>query len=187
MFYKMKTIICSIFIIIMALGFISGCDKIQSQSQKSTSLKSVQETGGVGVISANDIKNIGNSGEVSLTDDTAASIWWVPKNQKDILYEVISWLQRAKPYKGSIPEDQISAVVHANIEPSKLYITTSDKHVITIQPVFYLASNDGKYQVCYVAGILEFNNDKQKIYIQSNELFDWLKNNKWKTEFEMMK
>lgn len=45
---------------------------------------------------------------------------------------------------GKIPQSQISEVFNANIGPSVLYITTSDKHEISIQPVFYLVASDGK-------------------------------------------
>lgn len=96
---------------------------------------------------------------------------------------MVSWLQQAEQYKGEIPQDQISEIFHANIGPAKLYITTSDKRTITIQPAFYLASKDGKsFEKRYITDVLQLSNDKQKSYVQSGELFNWLKNNKWESE-----
>ncbi len=169
-------IICDVFILIICLSFMTGC------VERSDSSKMVE----TGVISTTELKSIEKSSIVSLTDDSPASIWWIPKVQETTLSEVISWLQQAKEYRGKIPQSQISGVFKANIGPSKLYIATSDKHEITIQPAFYSVANDGKgSEVCYVTDVLELSNDKQKVYIQSSELFNWLKNDKWKTEFEM--
>ncbi len=169
-------IICGAFILIICLSFMTGCVK------RSDSSKMVETV----VISTTELKSIDKSSIVSLTDDSPGSILLIPKVKETTLSEVISWLQQAKEYKGKIPQSQISGMFKANIGPSKLYIATSDKHEITIQPAFYLVSNDDNgYEVRYVTDVLKLNNDKQEMYVQSSELFNWLKNDKWKTEFEI--
>lgn len=141
---------------------------------------------GTQVISNSEIKTIKNGGIISLTDDSPASLYWAPKNQKTTLYELTSWLQQAKLYEGEIPKSQDIGIFNANINPSILYIKTSDKHEITIQLAFYLVSNNRKsFEVRYIADVLQLNNDKQKIYIQSSNLFKWLRNDKWKTGFKI--
>lgn len=173
-------IICGVFVLIMSLSFMTGCGEKHSQEIDSSKTDDTQ------IISTSKLKSIENSGVISLADDSPASFYWVPKNQKTTLYEVTSWLQQAKPYKGKIPKSQNVGMFNGNIDPSILYIKTSDEHEITIQPAFYLAPSDGKsFVVHYINNVLQLNNDKQKIYIQSSELFNWLKNDKWKTEFEM--
>lgn len=175
-----KMIICGVFILIMSLSLMAGCGEKHSQEID------VSKTGDTGMISTAELKSIANSGVASLTDDSAASIWWVPKDKKTTLNEVTSWLQQAKPYKGKIPKSQNVGIFKGNIFPSKLYIKTSDEHEVTIQPAFYIAISNGKSSVVnYINNVLQLKNGNQKIYIQSSELFNWLKNDKWKTEFEM--
>lgn len=170
----------------MFLGFTVVLGGEYSHNQEISSSKLTQQVmSDTGVMSTIELKSISNGGLVSITDDSAASIWWLPKSQKNTLYEVISWLQQAKPYKGKIPQSQNSVVSHGNIGPSVLYISTSDKHEITIHPAFYLVSDGKSFEVKYITDVLQINNDGQKNYIQSNQLYSWLKNNKWKTEFEM--
>lgn len=137
-------------------------------------------------ISSSEIKTIKDSGTVSLADDSPASLYWVPKSQKTTLYKVTSWLRQAKLYEGEIPKSQDIGIFNANINPSILYIKTSDKHEITIQPAFYFVLNNKKsFEVRYIADVLQLKNDKQKIYIQSSNLFKWLRNDRWKTEFKI--
>lgn len=171
-----KTIISGVFILIMSLSFMAGCGEKHSQEISSS------KTDDAGVISNTELESIANSGVVSLADDSPAGIWWIPKTQKNTLCEVLYWLQQAKPYEGEIPKDQSSGIFNANIEPSTLFITTSDKHMIAIKPAFYLTSNGRK---SFISEVLQLSNNKQKSYIQSSQLFNWLKNDEWKTEFEM--
>ncbi|SMC19269.1 hypothetical protein SAMN02745134_00782 [Clostridium acidisoli DSM 12555] len=172
-------IYCCIVTLIMSLNFMTSCGEKYSQQIHASKTSATQ------VISNSKIKSIKNSGTISLVDDSPASLYWVPKNQRTTLYEVTSWLQQAKLYEGEIPKSQSIGIFNGNINPSILYIKTSNEHEITIQPAFYFVLNNGKsFEVRYVHDVLQLNNDKQKIYIQSSKLFKWLRNDKWKTEFE---
>jgi hypothetical protein len=180
-----KTIICGVFILIMSLCLMVGCEKKLGSNQEINSSKLTQSNlNDTGVISAIELKNIVNGGTVSLSDDSLDSGLWLPKTQKTTLSKVTSWLQKSKLYKGKIPKSK-SATFAANIFPSTLYITISGNHKITIQPESYLVSNDNiHYSVCHLTDVLLLNNDNHIIYIQSSKLYDWLINNKWKTEFK---
>lgn len=172
-----KKIIGIILVLLYSLSFMAGCG--EKDTQVNTNINNI-------VISDAMLKSITNRGVVSITDDSPASIWWVPKAQKTTLNEVIAWLQQAKPYIGEIPYDQISGTFNANMAPSKLYIINLDKHEIILQPAFYLASIDGKsYQASYVTNVLKLSYDNQVSYIQSTKLFNWLKNDEWKAEFKI--
>jgi hypothetical protein len=139
------------------------------------------------MFSTNELKNIKLSGEVCISDDSPASIFWVPQNPQNTLSDIVALMLQTKQYKGKIQKSQISpAMFKANIEPSILYINTSDKKLITIQPAFYLSSKKGVYSgVVYITNVLRLTKGKQVSYVENAKLYNWLKNNKWKTKFEM--
>jgi hypothetical protein len=100
-------------------------------------------------------------------------------------------LQQAKLYKGEIPKPknlgESEVVFNAYIGPSILNIFTSDNHEITIKPAFYIdKDNEDLYSAHYIANVLEFNYDGEKTYIEYDKLYDWLRNDKWITEFKQM-
>jgi hypothetical protein len=66
--------------------------------------------------------------------------------------------------------------------PSSLNINTIDNHKITLQPVLYLVADGTGYKKCYLSNVLKFIDNEKKIYIQSNQIYDWLENNKWKSD-----
>jgi hypothetical protein len=178
-----KTIIYCVLIFIISLTFIVGY--VAKHSKEISSSKPVQQvTSKIGVIFNMELKSIATGGTISLIDDSPASSIWVPRNQKITLSEITSWLHDATIYKGKIPNSQNVALFKANVGPSILYISFYDKDNITIQPAFYLGSNNA-HDIEYITDVLQLNNHGQKNYIKSQKLFNWLKNNKWKTEFQM--
>jgi hypothetical protein len=139
---------------------------------------------------------------VSISDDSPASIGWTPHNQKTILLQVSSWLNKATPYIYKIPQSQGPYVFHANIGPSELHILTSDKHQITIYPAYYIekmgktdtaisqdengvvtTTENPEFQVHYVQDVLVFDNGGDRTYLKSEPLYNWLKQDQWKLEF----
>lgn len=176
---KRVKIYCCIFILIILLSFMISCEEKHCEEIHASDVSDTQ------VISNSEIKTIKYSGTISLADDSPPSIYWVPKDPKTTLYEVTSWLHQAKLYKGDIPKSQNIGIFNGNINPSILYIKTSNEHEITIQPAFYFVLNNEKsFEVRYIDNILQLKNDKQKIYIQSSKLFKWLRNDKWEMEFK---
>lgn len=138
---------------------------------------------------------------VAITDDTPASFWWVPNNQNSVLSQVSSWLNTAIPYAEEIPQSQNVGPSNGYVGPSRLYITTSDKKDISIYPAYYEGDN-GKtdnatyevngvitkteipeYQTQCVQDVLVFDNGENITYLKSEPLYNWLKNDEWKSEF----
>ena len=60
---------------------------------------------------------------------------------------------------------------------------TSDKKEITIYPAFYVYTKNGMINVQYVQDVIVFNNAGNITYLKSEELYNWLKSDQWKTEF----
>ncbi|GFZ29976.1 hypothetical protein CSC2_05020 [Clostridium zeae] len=183
--YK-KTIRYTI-LIIVCLSLMVGCQKKSSQNQESSSSKLLQQ----GIKDkeskyTSELKDITSSERIDIDDDTPAQGKWTSKDQEATLSEVLPWLKQAKLYKGEMPEasnlGKDEPVFNANIGPSILSISTSNKHIIKIKPAFHINSDNG--HINYYVNVVEFDYDGQKTYIESNQLYEWLKNNKWKTEFE---
>lgn len=73
-----------------------------------------QVTSKTEVISNTELKSIATGGTFSLTDDSHASLFWVPRNHKTTLIEITSWLHDATIYKGKIPKSQNVALFKIN-------------------------------------------------------------------------
>lgn len=139
--------------------------------------------------------------EISISDGTGASMWWIPNNQKFVSSQVLSWLKEATPYTEKIPQSP-EVVFQGNVGPARITLTTADHHLIEIYPEYYVEksgksytsiSTDGHgvvtktenpvYQVQYVQDVLVFNNGVDRTYLESEPLYNWLKQGQWKPEF----
>lgn len=180
-----KQILCISLVFILSLGFMTGCTAKHDPSMDSASSKSISAAELLSTIG----KSMANGGTVRLTPDAPCQVFEAPKNNESVLSKVTSWLQQAKPYMEKIPQSEPSGPSAGYHGPAILYITTSDKHKITIIPAFYEVSEmteHGKmYTNRYIADVLNLSCDEQHCYIQSKGLYNWLKNDKWETEFEM--
>lgn len=139
------------------------------------------------LFSEDELGSIAN-GKAILADDLPCQRCWAPKDQQAVLSKVASWLRQAQTYTDKIPES-CTGIFNANFGPAVLSITTADHHTIAINPASYLtsstiSSNGKSYEMHYVANVLKLSKDGQSSYIQSAELYDWLKNDNWKTEFK---
>jgi len=130
---------------------------------------------------------------ISISDDSPAGIYWSPNSQNSVLSQVSSWLKTSKPYAAAIPATEaVDAFVHHNIGPSVLHITGSDGFQTLLYPAWYTQINGqevdaqsiGKYihYVQDVVVLIEARTNKVN-YLESVALYNWLKNEEWKTEF----
>jgi hypothetical protein len=134
-----------------------------------------------------ELKTIETGGKVSITSEGPCQICQTPKYNKPVLSKVTTWLQQAKPYIGRIPKSDCPRVLFGGyIGPATMHITMPDKREITIKPAYYtipeMTEHGKMYANHYVANVLELDYDQQRSYIQSSQLYNWLKNGKWKTE-----
>lgn len=134
----------------------------------------------------NEIKLIKACSKISIQDDFPCSTIWKPTSQDKTLEKVISWLNKAQVYTDNVPASSASAknaVFYANILPSTLSINSSNNHIIMIQPVMYLIESGNGFQRNYLENVLKLTDGDSKVYIQSKQLYDWLKNDKWQSNF----
>jgi hypothetical protein len=139
---------------------------------------------------------------ISIIDDSPAAIYWSPRNQKAVLSKVIAWLKQAASYTEAIPKSD-NIIVHANIGPAQIVLTTSDNQIIKVYPAYYIdnggktniipindqngtdtAVTDSNFQVQYVQNVLAFDTNGKQTYIKSEQIYNWLKTNQWETEFD---
>ena len=128
---------------------------------------------------------------LSIADDSPASIWWNPQDQSNVISQVSAWLQAATPYTGTIPLSA-QAMVMDYLGPSRLYLKTSNNQTtISIYPAYYFTetedTQDGEslIHVQYVQNVVACNNGQSVAYFQSEPLFNWLKTDQWKNEFNI--
>lgn len=188
--YKKTTRYGILVTIIMLLSIMAGCEEKRSTSNEAKYSKSTQQViKDDEAVYTSGLKDITNSERIIIGNDKPCQSVWTPKKQENTLAEITSWLQQAKLYKGEIPKPKNlgneELISNAYIGPSILNIFTSDNHKITIEPACYIDKNDSNlYSDHYITNVLEFDYDGKKTYIESNQLFDWLKNDKWETEFK---
>lgn len=177
-----KMIVFSI-LIIMCLSLITGCEEKPNHGQKTIDSKLIQQQKKEKEAYTAELKSVKSSTKVTIANDKPCQILFVPKTQEAVISEVISWLQKAKLYKGEMPKSKNPGELafNAYVGPSILEIYTSDNHKITILPAFYYDKN-GCPQ--YINNVLVFSYDKKVTYVESDELYDWLKNDKWTDEFK---
>lgn len=108
----------------------------------------------------------------------------VPINPSDALSKISSWLQNSKPYADDVPQSTDNLIFNGNIGPSELNIMTAQKTHMELQPVWYVVCALPGYQVKYAYDVLRVEENGKNTYLTCSPLFDWLKNDKWHTEFK---
>ena len=128
---------------------------------------------------------------IEISDDAPASWYWIPRNPKYVISQVLAWLKMATPDTEKVPS--LPTVVMTDyLGPSRLYLTTPDNRRLSIYPAYYYTESVDEQngwtleQVHYVPDIVVLDeNEKVVSYFKSEQLYNWLKNDLWKTEFAM--
>lgn len=130
------------------------------------------------------------SGRATLCTDTPCSLIEVPKDEAATLAKTALWLRKAAAYNGAVPKSPGNLVFNANVNPAVLVVTLPDKSSCSFMPCWYFPSSsctalrkqflDGVVEVWKTTG----QNTGPVSYITCKPLYDWLKNDRWKTEFK---
>lgn len=158
-------------------------------SASSTSAPSAAASGSV-PSSAAEWQSVLKGATLTLGSDGAAIIIMAPKNAQKTLAKVSAWLQASRPYTDDVPQSTFNGIFMANIGPASLSIDTARKQTLTLQPAWYIVPSDKPvggyetYETRYVTNVLQLKKDDQTSYLTCKPLYDWLKNDTWKTEFK---
>jgi|GEM_PF-2403076 len=130
---------------------------------------------------------------ISISDDSSAGSYWSPNSQNVVLSQVSSWLKTAKQYTTTIPASEaVDDIVHHNIAPSAMHITGSEHFETLIYPAWYVKIDGQKvdsssltYNIHYIEDVVVIIEARTNYisYLESRPLYNWLKNEEWKTEF----
>ncbi len=130
---------------------------------------------------------------VSISDDSPAGDFWSPKSQQAILDRVSAWLKASKPYTAAIPySESVDNFVHHNIGPSALHITGADNMQTLIYPAWYVQTGGQEADTRSIGNYIHYQQDvvifieartNNISYLESAQLYNWLKNGEWKTAF----
>lgn len=168
-----------VFVVFMLSFIITGCSNLSASEQAIPNTATQQ----VPITAIKSLNLPASIQSIEISDDSHASSWWIPKNQKSISSLVTNMLEQATSYTQEVPKSQDVVQYAGYIGPSQLHITTSVNHRIVVYPAYYVDDENKVINVHYIQDVLVFNNGGLQSYIKSRQLYSWLKNNEWKTEF----
>jgi hypothetical protein len=125
---------------------------------------------------------------VAISDDTPPSQYWVPRDQRHVIAQVLAWLKTAAPDEEKMPPSP-TVIMAAYLGPSQLHLTTPDRQHLSIYPAYYYTEAVNKQngqteeQVNYVPDMIVLCSPTGVSYFKSSQLYDWLMTDQWKTEF----
>lgn len=185
-----KTVLCAA---LLAVSFAAaGCRYPIPHSHPAQAISSYGAVPASGSVpsSAAEWRSALKDANLTLGSDGAAIIIMAPKNAQKTLAKVSAWLQASRPYTDDVPQSTFNGIFMANIGPASLSIDTARKQTLTLQPAWYIVPSDKPvggyetYETRYVTNVLQLKKDDQTSYLTCKPLYDWLKNDTWKTEFK---
>lgn len=121
-----------------------------------------------------------------MEDNTPAAEYWYPKNQSVIIHKILEWVKTAQSVTVGFPKTKSNYGFVDNIQPATLVIHTKQKVNLDITPASYLYSTLTKgVSQNYVDDVVLYRYGGKETYLLSPPLYQWLKNDQWKTEFIM--
>lgn len=132
--------------------------------------------------------------QITVADNSAVPIDWSPIVFIQTESRVQSMLQGAIPVRVAIPDGSNGASgAGAYIGPSQLELGNG-KQTMTIEPAYYFAGSSSnsaasepsysEVLVRYINGVIAVTTGKQTNDYRDAAMYDWLKNHKWKSEFQ---
>lgn len=106
-------------------------------------------------------------------------IAYKPKDNNTTLKKLQGWLDQSTLYTQTVPQSE-RFTTSVYIGPPLLHISD---HIL-IQPAEYDTLEGNLIKKHEIADIIEVNRDGIKFYLNSKDLYDWLKNNQWKSDFQ---
>ena len=107
---------------------------------------------------------------------------WTTSYAKVVAQQVLKWLKESTPYTGVVPESSITLDAYPGF--ARLHLTTADNQEIVVSPANYAVLENGEYKPKYVQDVVEYSVGIQTIYLESPQLYDWLKSGQWKDQFK---
>ncbi|MDP4181338.1 MAG: hypothetical protein Q8942_09625 [Bacillota bacterium] len=172
-----------VIILVLSLG-IGGYFVFSSVYQKQTRLDN--ETTNLLIKT---LKNPSLLKSINIADASHAANVWVPESsdeQKNIASKLVTYLDHASIYTSEIPKSNELITFGGNIGPSQLIVLNTNKSSIGICPAYYIITKNNSYSVKYIDGVVDVTNGNKHVYVKTDKLYNWLKNDEWKTDYKQM-
>ncbi|QSO47348.1 hypothetical protein [Alicyclobacillus mengziensis] len=115
--------------------------------------------------------------------DNPAQTKWLTNDPTAIESSVSAWLKSSKLYTGKIETSNVN--VGSYVGPAQLHVDGSSNKSIVIYPVSHVEQKNGQYVAVYQKNVVAYSTGKHTIYLNSPELYAWLKSDQWQTEFNV--
>lgn len=123
---------------------------------------------------------------IVIDNNSPASMGFVPIHPTTVTQQLLAWLKSALETNVNLPKSTPNLIFNAYIGPSRLLITTKNHANIQIYPAYSITAvgHQGRYQVNYDTDVLAYVQGNNTIYLKSPQLYTWLKDNQWTSEFK---
>lgn len=120
---------------------------------------------------------------IYITADNPAQTKFLTNHPAVVEHNVSAWLKSSKVYTSKIDESNISQGTY--VGPAQLHIDGGDHKSIVIYPVSHVEQENGAYLPVYQQSVVAYRTGSHTTYLYSPELYTWLKNDQWQTEFNV--
>ena len=120
---------------------------------------------------------------IYITADNPAQTKWLTNDQTAIESSVSAWLKSSKLYTGKIETSNVN--ISSYVGPAQLHIDGSSNKSIVIYPVSHVEQKNGQYMAVYQQNVVAYSTGKHITYLNSPELYTWLKSDQWQTQFNV--
>lgn len=165
---------------------LTGCSGDKQTNKVSTStpqpvVKQIKEE--VKIPKNNDIESI------EMLSDSASQNIMFPNKLNTTKEQVVQRLKAAEPVSVKFPKvnkkSNLSSSGYSG--PATLYLKLAHKEIIKISPAHYFWEKYPyihQWGYSYINDIIEYQDGNKTAFFKSSSLYDWLKNDEWKSQFK---
>lgn len=134
------------------------------------------------------IPKVTNIKSLNIESDSPSQAIQLANDPKTAIRNVLTMLQTAQPVMVQFPElkQKISGGYVESTGPAILNLTLSTSENVMITPAHFIWSTwQGDFNYHYVNGIVEYRKGDLTTYLSDPSLYNWLKQDQWKSQFHM--
>lgn len=127
---------------------------------------------------------------LTIAGDSPASLLYYPIRPADVTLKVSTWLRHATSVTIHMPKSHVG-VINAYVGPARMSFIDEQGNPITVYPAFYMSElhqhqNGGPITTRFpYPGVLAYQDGSHTMYLKSIPLYNWLKEDTWKSAFLM--
>ncbi|MCF8564625.1 hypothetical protein LLE49_07685 [Alicyclobacillus tolerans] len=125
---------------------------------------------------------------LNIESDYPSRATLLPNDPKTAIKNVLTMLQAAQPVSVQFPHSKkkLSGESSGYTGPATLNLHLNASEDLMITPAYFIWSAwQGGFDYHYVNGVVEYREDESVIYLRDVSLYNWLKQDRWKSQFHM--